>query len=86
MNKKLNFTFWLSFLYVILYPPKPVMIHYTRASGRRAHWGRVQLQVPCRCSGKVSGGSDHGFFCAVWMQPELFPAPEGFPVVRDGVP
>lgn len=35
---------------------------------------------------KVSGGSDHGFFCAVWMQPELFPAPEGFPVVRDGVP
>lgn len=35
---KLNFRFWLS-LYIILYPPKPVTIPYTRVSGRRVCTG-----------------------------------------------
>lgn len=65
----------------ILYLPKPITIPYTRASGRRvwmrAHWDRAKLQVPCRGSGKASGGGGHGFFVhsAVWMQLEPFPAP-----------
>lgn len=41
-TRKLNFRFWLSFLYVILYPPKPVMIPHTRASGRRV-WAEGPL-------------------------------------------
>jgi len=54
------------------------MVPYTRACGRRvwvrAHWGRVKIRVPCRGSGKASGGDGHGFFLL----------PEGFPVIGDG--
>lgn len=43
----------------------------------RARWGRAKLQLPCRGSGKASGGGGHGSFVhtAVWMQLEPFPVP-----------
>lgn len=83
MNSKTEFQILAEFPLLILHPPKPVPVPYTRASGRRdglrTHWGRVQLQVPCRCSGKVRGGGDHGFYCAVWIQLQLSLLLKAFP-------